>query len=81
MGWDLMSTFPVDLTRVQMKFAGVDKLVLLPLDLTTQMKGWAVTNEEVRKMMDLAPDLFYGLPALTLTGRMLWKFWTMHLGT
>jgi hypothetical protein len=36
MGWDLMSTFPVDLTRVQMKFAGVDKLVLLPLDLTTQ---------------------------------------------
>ena len=24
---------------VQMKFAGVDKLVLLPLDLTTQMKG------------------------------------------
>lgn len=61
MGWDLMSTFPVDLTRVQMKFAGVDKLVLLPLDLTTQMKGWVVTNEEVRKMMDLAPDLFLRL--------------------
>ena len=64
MGWDLMSTFPVDLTRVQMKFAGVDKLVLLPLDLTTQMKGWVVTNEEVRKMMDLAPDLFYGFASV-----------------
>ena len=64
MGWDLMSTFPVDLTRVQMEFAGVDRLVLLPLDLTTQMKGWVVTNEEVRQMMDLAPDLFYGFASV-----------------
>ena len=70
MGWDLMSTFPVDLTRVQMKFAGVDKLVLLPLDLTTQMKGWVVTNEGVRKMMDLAPDL------LTRTVRTRLRCWT-----
>ncbi|MDD3174596.1 MAG: amidohydrolase family protein [Herbinix sp.] len=64
MGWDLMSKFPVELTRTQMEFAGVDKLVLLPLDLTTQMKGWVVTNEEVRQMMDIAPDLFYGFASV-----------------
>jgi uncharacterized protein len=64
MGWDLMSKFPVELTRTQMKFAGVDKLVLLPLDLTTQMEGCVVTNEEIRKMMNIAPDLFYGFASV-----------------
>lgn len=64
MGWDLMSKFPVDLTRKQMKFSGVDKLVLMPLDLTTQMGGCVVTNEEVRKMMDIEPDLFYGFASI-----------------
>lgn len=64
MGWDLMSTFPVELTRTQMKFAGVDKLVLLPLDLTTKQGGCVVTNEEIRKMVDIAPDLFYGFASV-----------------
>lgn len=64
MGWDLMSPFPVELTRAQMKFAGVDKLVLLPLDLTAHQGGWVVSNEQVRTMMDLAPDLFYGFASV-----------------
>ncbi len=64
MGWDLMSTFPVELTRTQMEMAGVDKLVLLPLDLTTQMGGQVVTNEEIRTMVDLAPDLFFGFASV-----------------
>ncbi|MDY3918347.1 MAG: amidohydrolase family protein [Candidatus Limivivens sp.] len=64
MGWDLMSPFPMELTRKQMKFAGIDKLVLHPLDLTTKYGGWVVTNEQIRKMMDLAPDLFYGFASV-----------------
>lgn len=62
--WDLMSPFPVDLTRTQMKFAGVDKLVLLPLDLTTTAGGWVVTNEEIKTMVDEAPDLFFGFASV-----------------
>ncbi|WP_020613487.1 amidohydrolase family protein [Sediminispirochaeta bajacaliforniensis] len=64
MGWDLMSPFPVELTRKQMQFAGVDRLVLLPLDLTTQMGGCVITNEEIRGLVDSAPDLFYGFASV-----------------
>lgn len=64
MGWDLMSPFPLDLTRKQMAFSGTDRLVLLPLDLTTQMGGQALTNEEISYMVSLAPDIFIGFASV-----------------
>ena len=48
--WDLMSPFPVELTRTQMKFAQVDKLVLLPMDLTTSAGGWVQVWIRIVKM-------------------------------
>lgn len=62
--WDLMSPFPVELTRTQMKFAQVDKLVLLPMDLTTSAGGWVVSNEQVCTMVQEAPDLFFGFASV-----------------
>ena len=62
--WDLMSPFPVELTRTQMKFSHVDKLVLLPLDLTTSAGGWVVSNDEICTMLNAAPDLFFGFASV-----------------
>ena len=62
--WDLMSPFPVELTRAQMEFAHVDKLVLLPMDLTTSAGGWVVSNEQICTMIKEAPDLFFGFASV-----------------
>ena len=59
-----MSPCPVELTRTQMKFAQVDKLVLLPMDLTTSAGGWVVSNEQVCTMVQEAPDLFFGFASV-----------------
>ena len=62
--WDLMSPFPVELTRAQMKFANVDKLVLLPMDLTTSAGGWVVSNDQICTMVEEAPDIFFGFASV-----------------
>ncbi|BCJ98906.1 amidohydrolase family protein [Anaerocolumna chitinilytica] len=44
----------------QMKCASLDRLCLLPEDYSTEVGRAVVTNEEIRRLLDLAPDKFIG---------------------
>ncbi|MFC7394070.1 amidohydrolase family protein [Scopulibacillus cellulosilyticus] len=48
----------------QMKCAGLDKIILLPLDLTSLHEGAVVSNEQIRKLVDLSPDKFIGFASI-----------------
>lgn len=48
----------------QMACAGLDKLTLLPQDYTTTHGGVVVSNEEIRKLVDMVPDKFIGFAAV-----------------
>ncbi|QAA33439.1 amidohydrolase family protein [Clostridium manihotivorum] len=48
----------------QMECAGLDKLTLLPEDYTTIEGGIVVSNEEIKKLVDTAPDRFIGFAAV-----------------
>lgn len=56
----LNGTAPLEHIFNQMKCAGLDRLCLLPEDYTTQTGCAVVTNEEIKKLVDLAPDKFIG---------------------
>lgn len=43
----------------QMRCAGLDRLCLLPEDYSASA-GCLVENEEIRKLVDMAPDKFIG---------------------
>src|SRR5690349_6814384 len=58
------SPTPVESVLQEMDYNGVTRSVLLPLDLTTRSGGWIVTNEEVRTLVDLAPDRFIGFASV-----------------
>ena len=47
-----------------MDYAGVDKAVLLPLDLTTTDGGCIVTNEQIKSIVDAHPDRFIGFASV-----------------
>lgn len=64
MGWDLMSPIPLELTRKQMAFAHVDKLVLLPLDLTTAIGSEVISNRDIKHMVDVDPTMFIGFASV-----------------
>lgn len=53
-------TAPLEHIFNQMRCAGLDRLCLLPQDYTSQAGGAVVTNEEIRLLVDLAPDKFIG---------------------
>lgn len=57
---------PYDFDEVfrEMDYAGVDKAVLLPLDLTTTEGGCVVTNEQVKSIVDAHPDRFIGFASV-----------------
>ena len=49
----------------KMNCAGIDMCVLLPEDYSTSMQGEAlVSNKEIRKLVDLAPDRFIGFASV-----------------
>ncbi|MBQ3090752.1 MAG: amidohydrolase [Oscillospiraceae bacterium] len=49
----------------QMRCAGLDKLTLLPQDYNTQQNGITlVSNEEIAKLVELAPDKFIGFASV-----------------
>lgn len=48
----------------QMACAGLDKLTLLPEDYTTTHGGVVVSNEEIKTLVDLAPDKFIGFASV-----------------
>lgn len=56
----LNGTAPLQHIFNQMRCAGLDRLCLLPEDYTTQTGQAVVTNEEIKKLVDLAPDKFIG---------------------
>ena len=51
MGWGLMSGHDMQMTRIELKDAKVDKMVLLPLDLTTTRKVQIPDNETIYKIV------------------------------
>lgn len=52
-------TAPLEHIFNQMHCAGLDRLTLLPLDYTSTV-GCVVSNEEIRQLVDAAPDKFIG---------------------
>ena len=56
-------TAPLEHIFNQMRCAGLDKLCLLPEDYSGSV-GCLVSNEEIRKLVDLAPDKFIGFASV-----------------
>lgn len=57
-------TAPLQHIFNQMKCAGLDRLCLLPQDYTTQAGSVVISNEEIRKLVDLAPERFIGFASV-----------------
>ena len=53
-----------EVTFTQMDSFGIDRLVLLPLDLTTTHGGWVVSNDQIKQLVDFAPDRFIGFASV-----------------
>lgn len=62
----LYKTGPALLQHIfnQMNYACIDKLGLLPLDLTTSEGRTVVSNEEIHQIVSLAPDRFIGFASV-----------------
>jgi len=58
------SPCPLEHTLAVMDHAGIDKSVLLPLDLTTITGEVVISNDEVRTLVSLAPDRFVGFASV-----------------
>ncbi|HCD45845.1 MAG TPA: amidohydrolase, partial [Lachnoclostridium sp.] len=56
----LNGTAPLQHIFNQMRCAGLDRLCLLPEDYSTEYGRPLVTNEEIKRLVDLAPDRFIG---------------------
>lgn len=50
----------LELFKKQIKAAEIDKVVLLPLDLTSSHGGKVMSNEDVKRLVDMDPDTFIG---------------------
>ncbi|MFB5674208.1 amidohydrolase family protein [Paenibacillus terreus] len=58
------SPSPIESVLQEMDYMQVSRSILLPIDLTTQSSGWIVSNEEVRQLVELAPDRFIGFASV-----------------
>lgn len=58
------SPSPIESTLQEMDYNGVTRSILLPIDLTTQSGGWIVSNDDVKTIVDLAPDRFIGFASV-----------------
>ncbi len=56
--------WPLELSIKQMDAAGIDQSVLLPEDLTTLYGATVVSNEEVAKLVELAPTRYIGFASV-----------------
>ena len=56
--------FPEEVMFQQMECAGIDRAVLLPLDLTTTHGGMLGTNEQVKTLVDMYPDKLIGFASV-----------------
>lgn len=57
-------TAPLEHIFNQMKCAGLDKMCLLPQDYSTELGRTLVTNDEISKLVDIAPDKFIGFASV-----------------
>ena len=64
MGLYKSSPIPTEHILVVMDHAKIDKTVLLPLDLTSISGGAVVSNEEIKRLVDIAPDRFIGFASV-----------------
>ena len=64
MGRDKIGYSPTEFIIKKMDYAGIDKQVLLPLDLTTQCGCVIVTNDEMAGIVREAPDRFIGFASV-----------------
>ena len=65
MGYHLMSALPMDVLDKQNAYAGIDKMVLLPLDHSTRCGGRVlITNEEVASLVKKRPDMLIGFASV-----------------
>lgn len=64
MGRDKLGNADHEFVLTQMNYAGVDKLVMHPLDVTTQYGCEVLSNEDMKKIVDLAPDRFIGFASV-----------------
>lgn len=58
------SPYPLESVLIEMDYKNVAKTVLLPEDITTLHGGHIVTNEEIKTIVDLAPDRFIGFASV-----------------
>lgn len=58
------SPHDLDQVFIEMKYTKVDKLVLLPEDILTIEGNYIVSNEQIKKIVDLAPDRFIGFASV-----------------
>ncbi len=49
---------------IGMDYGGIDKSVLLPEDISTISGGHIVSNEEIKKLVDMVPDRFIGFASV-----------------
>ena len=61
--------WPLSLFITQLDAAGIDKAVLSAEDVTTRAGGVIVSNEEVKKLVDMYPDRLIGFAGVDLGGR------------
>lgn len=60
----LNGTAPLAHIFNQMNCAGLDRLCLLPEDYSSRMDRPLVTNEEIKQLVDMAPDKFIGFASV-----------------
>ncbi len=60
----LNGTAPLTHIFNQMNCAGLDRLCLLPEDYSSRMDRPLVTNEEIKQLVDMAPDKFIGFASV-----------------
>ena len=57
-------TAPLEHIFSQMRCAGLDRLCLLAQDYTSSIGQTVVSNQEIRDLLDLAPDRFFGFASV-----------------
>ena len=53
-----------DVLFTRMDHEGIDRFVLLPMDLTTRYGGWVVSNDEIEQIVAAAPNRFIGFASV-----------------
>lgn len=64
MGWGLMSPHDIEMTRIELNDAKVDKTVILPIDLSTSKNVQIPDNETIYRLVKDNSDIFIGFASV-----------------